>query len=253
MRIASQWLRRFAHRAFYEFHTREFRVVNDILAAATIASVAALVLETVPMFQGYALLWSAVEYTAVALFLVEYLFRLATERSPLAYVTSFYGIIDLLAILPTLLGVGNLTALKSARALRILKFLRIIRLSKIARLAVDEARRELADLESYRDIFRFDLTIYGLTLSSATVFLGGLLYYVEPANPSFTHIPGAMYWVFGVIFGGMPGIHAPSTVPGLLIYFLARFVGIVLLGFLASIIGRWVEHRLFSQKKHGVD
>lgn len=249
MGMTPKSIRRFAHRAFYEFHTKEFHIVNDVLAAATIASVAALVLETVPTLSSYAELWSAIEYAAVVLFLTEYVFRLVTERAPLAYAMSFYGIIDLFAIIPTLLGIGNLTALKSARALRILKFLRIIRLSKIARLTVDEARRELADLESYRDVFRFDLTIYALALSSTTVFLGGLLYYVEPTNPSFTHIPEAMYWVFGAILGGVPGISAPSTITGLLIYFLARFVGIVLLGFLASVIGRGIERRLFAHTK----
>lgn len=240
-------LKKFAHRAFYEFHTREFRVTNDVLAGATIASVAAFILETIPALQKYAEIWTGIEYAAVTLFAAEYLLRITTERSPLLYATSFYGIIDLLAILPSILGVGNLTALKSARALRILKFLRIIRLSEIARLAVSEAKRELGDLDSYWDVFRFELTVYVLVLLATTMILGGTLYYLEPENPSFTHIPEAMYWVLSIIFGGSYGASSPTTMLGTIVFFLARFVGIVLFAFLAGAVGLAFEHSILRR------
>jgi voltage-gated potassium channel len=242
-----QRLKRFAHRAFYQFDSIEFRFVNDILAGATVVSILGLILETVPSLSGYSNLWVAVEYSAVAIFSAEYLLRIATERRPLAYIFSFYGAIDIIAILPSLLGIGNLTALKSARALRILRFLRIIRLTKISRLAVDETRKEAADLESFHDVFRLDLTVYFFSLLSATVMLGGLLFMVEPGNPAFSDIPRSMIWVAGTILGGVPGLGAPATVVGTAILLLTKFIGLILLGFMVSIIGKGIDHTLLGK------
>lgn len=242
MLLSSSSLRTFAHRAFYQFHSREFRIVNDTLAMVTILSVVAIVLETVPSLARFTLLWNTIEYTAVAFFLAEYVLRISTERSPGRYIFSFYGVIDLVAILPSLLGIGNLIALKTARILRILRFLRVIRLAKITRVVVDEAHREARDLESYWDVFRLDLTIYMLTLVSATIMLGGVLYLVEPSNPAFSHIPEAMLWVFGTILGGIPNLGMPTTTSGMVVLLLTKFVGLILLGFLVSIIGKGIEN-----------
>lgn len=228
-------LRRLCWTTFYDPRAKRFMVVNDVLAFLTLLSIAVIILETVPAFGLLRPVFNGIEYVSVAVFTLEYLGRIIANRRPLRYLLSFFGLVDLLAIAPSYLHLGNLTALKSARMLRILRFLRMLRFAKIARLRLDRLRDQ--DLENNAALFAINLEIYVSATFTAVVMLGSLMYVFEQNHEGFSTIPMSMLWVFENILGGSISTHTPQTTAGLIVGLLARFAGLVLLGMLIHIVG----------------
>jgi len=110
-----------------------FLRINNLLAFVTLVSVALVSLETVAALAPYRTVFLVSEYIAVAIFSAEYILRLRYSPRTWRYVFSFYGLIDLIAILPSFLGFANFTFLKASRSIRIIRFLRILRLTKLAK------------------------------------------------------------------------------------------------------------------------
>jgi len=231
-------------KAFYESHTRLFTVVNDLLSIVIILSILVIILESVTQFSRYHQLFLTLEYVAVAIFSVEYVGRIIGSNKKLSYIFSFFGLIDIISILPTWFHFTNLTPLKSVRALRILRFLRIIRLAKVTRF-------EHLERPSKKDtgaIIRINLQIYFLAIIFAVVILGTLAYTFEHGHPHFENIPLSMLWVLESLLGGSISGVVPETYAGIAIFMLARFLSFVLLGFLIHIIGNIVSHLLLGKK-----
>jgi len=203
-------------------------VVNDGLALVTIVSIVTLVLETVPTLTAYRPVFLVVEWVAVAIFSLEYLARLSISRPRWRYPTSFFGIVDFVAILPTFLGLGNFTFLKSARALRIIRLLRMARLAKMGRSAM-VAEEEFG-------VFTFNIFIYFVTLLTALLFAGTLMYVVEPTHAAFSSIPAGMWWSLKVFLGSI-AVPTPDTALGEVFYVVTRFIGLLLLGLLVGVVG----------------
>lgn len=221
-----------------------FRPVNDFFALLTIISVFGIVLETVPELRQYEIVFGAIEYVAVAFFTFEYLARLYAAKKKWRYVFSFFGIIDLLSIVPSFIGLINLTFLKSARVLRILRLLRMLRLAKIARLR----RKPLADAEHDESIYKINIQIYFTALFSAILALGALIYIIEAPHQSFNSIPAGMMWAAEVILGGGITTNYPETLAGQILGLFARFIGLALLGVLIHVIGHLLKRWLFGEK-----
>lgn len=217
--------------------TRTFFLVNDILAALTLLSVASIVLETVSGFERYTLVFNSIEYITVAAFSFEYIARIYVSRKPLKYMFSFLGVIDLLAIVPTYAGMANLTYLKSARILRILRFLRILRMAKFSRTSLFHNVSPVT----------LNVTIYTTALLSAVTIFGSLIYIAEPNNAAFANIPYGMLWAAKALLGGLGGSvesQVPITQFGQFIGLAARFTGLLLIGLLVSVIGNIFRHVL---------
>jgi len=228
-------------RAFSRPDTTTFRVVNDILAFVTIVSIVAVVLETMASLQAYHQWFLVVEWTAVVIFITEYIGRIIITRPAWRYVVSFYGVVDLLAIAPSVLGLGNATYLKSARALRIIRLLRIVRLAKVSRQVSTE------DLRNHPNPVILQTAIYGATLLCALLFTGAMMYALEPNTAAFANIPYAMWWSFQVFLGGFTVV-TPVTTVGAVGYVTTRFIGLLLLGLLIGVVGNIFRTLLFPDK-----
>lgn len=211
-----------------------FTLVNDLLAGATIVSILAIILETVPSLHAYANVFHAIEWVTIALFGTEYALRLWATKRRRDYALSFFGIVDLLAILPTFLQLGNLTFLKSARVVRIIRFLRLVRISKLSRVGVK-------DVEETLGVTGLNIALYAATLVFTMLLFGVLLHIFDTANGNYWSIPSGMYWTFSVFLGGLPAPIPPGTT-GLTIFVLAKFVGMALFGLLVGVVGK-----LFNQ------
>ncbi len=205
-----------------------FAVANNTLAIATLVSILAIVLETVNSVSNYQPLFMLIEYTTTLLFTAEYFLRLWLAKSKSRYAFSFFGIVDLLAIIPTFLGIANLTFLKATRSLRILRLLRMVRLAKLA-----NPKKSLPHPES---IYGLNVEIYGIALLLSILLLGSVLFVVEGHTSYAKDIPSGMYWAFKVLLGGMP-FEQPLTIAGTFVLVSARFVSLVLLGLLLSLMG----------------
>lgn len=116
------------YKALVQPQHKYYRPINDVLALVTIISVLAFILETVPSLANWRVLFLSIEYITVGIFLTEYVIRLYYSSSRRRYATSFFGVIDLLSILPTFLGLGSFTFLKLARSARLLHALRLAKL-----------------------------------------------------------------------------------------------------------------------------
>jgi len=234
------------HRVFYDFHDKGFIIVNDILAFFTLASVLAIVLETVPSLSPYHFWIKLVEYVSVGVFTVEYVVRLYAATHPLKYAFSFFGLVDLISIIPTYLGLGNFTPLKSSRMLRVLRFLRLVRFSKIARLEIELHRK---DVEDHVSLYRFNIIIYFFTMLFAVLIFGSMMATLEIDHSELGETTESMLWVFTVLIGA-PVTHAtPETVGGTFLGILTRFTGLIMLGFLVNIIGDVFQSVFFGEAR----
>lgn len=230
-------------RAFNDPNYKHFGPVNNVLALLTILSVLALVLETVPALVPYLPLFHGVELVALIFFTLEYVLRVVSSPRPFSYIFSFFGIIDLLAIIPSFLGFTSL-ALKSARALRILRFLRLLRLAKLARLT-HATTKKTRDVET---IYRINVGIYLFAVLIVILGIGTAIYTAEHHMGAFASIPHGMFWAFQVMVDSAE-VARPTTGFGVAIEALARFLSFVLLGFLIHIVGNYVNAVLLGTQK----
>ncbi len=217
-----------------------FGVVNDVLAIATIISVLVIVFETVPSLSSYHKFFLYIEWITVVLFSLEYLARLWVASPKWTYALSFFGIIDLIAILPTFVGLGNFTFLKSARVVRIIRFLRIVRLAKLSRVRAKDAEETFG-------ILGFNIAIYGFALFFIMLLIGVLLHVFVSSTEHYWSIPSGMYWAFSVFLGGLPA-PIPSGSAGTIIFIIAKFCGMALFGLLVGIVGKIFNNLVLGKK-----
>lgn len=223
----------------------KFVIANDVLAALTLLSILGIVLESIPQLHKYHPVFLTIEYVAVAFFSVEYLARLYAAPSKRKYIFSFFGLIDLLSILPSFLHLANLTFLKSARVLRILRMLRMIRLAKLANLR----RHHFHDAEHHASIYKLNLQIYVSALIATLMLFGCIIYVVEGHRPGFQSIPHGILWTADQVVGGGVTPYFATTAFGQIVTLLARFAGLVLLGVLLTVVNHIFKNLLFGDKR----
>lgn len=239
-----------ARKMFYDVESRQFLVVNNFLAVLTLLSILGIILETVRSLEQLGTLFSIIEYVSVFFFTLEYLGRIiANKKDTFSYIFSFFGLIDLLAIVPTYFGLSNLTFLKSARVLRVLRLLRVVRLAKVARFNTHQKK----DLEEFSHLYRLNIQIYFFALFSSIIVFGTLIYVLEASsNTAFANIPLGMIWAAKVTLGGITQ-ELPSTPLGEIVSILARFMGLALFGLLISIVGNSIRRLVFGTAEISVN
>ena len=182
------WRRRL-YNIIFEADTPAGRRFDIALVVVILASVLVVVLDSVPAIHGeHERTMDRFEWFFTILFTIEYLARLACVRRPWRYATSFFGIIDLLSVLPTYcsLFVPEAAALLDIRILRLLRVFRIFKLT----LYVNETTMLGSALRaSGRKILVFLSVVL-----MAVLILGTVMYVVEGPRNGYTSIPVAMYW-----------------------------------------------------------
>jgi voltage-gated potassium channel len=180
------WRRRL-YNVIFEADTPAGRSFDIALVCAILFSILVVVLDSVPAISATHDL-NRVEWFITLLFTIEYVARLVSVRHPIRYATSFFGIIDLLSVLPTYfsLFVPEAAALLDVRILRLLRIFRIFKLT----LYIDEYTLLGGALRaSARKILVFLSVVL-----MAVLILGTLMYVVEGPRHGYTSIPVAMYW-----------------------------------------------------------
>lgn len=178
----------------FESDTRAGRAFDLALLVLIIASVIVVMLDSVQGADGpYANIFNALEWFFTAVFTVEYVARLACVDRPQRYARSFFGIVDLLSVLPTYLAllVPQLGVLMDIRLLRLLRVFRIL---KLASYILEYQALGAALAASRRKILVFIGTVAILVL-----LLGTVMYVVEGPTNGFTSIPVSVYWAISTI------------------------------------------------------
>ena len=208
------------YRRIYHHDNADERNFDLLLIVAIIASVGVVMLDSVASIK---LRWHEQLYIAewffTLLFLGEYVLRLWTVRRPLRYATSFYGIIDLLAIVPTFLSL-LFPASASLAVVRILRMLRIFRVLKLAEYSSEAGVLITALLRARRKIL-----VFVATLLTITVVFGALMYVIEGPAHGFTSIPTGMYWAVVTMATVGFGDIAPATPFGRLVTSVLIIIG----------------------------
>ena len=197
------------HEIIFEAETPGGKAFDVALLVAIVLSVVTVSLETVPEVRAvYGGPLRAAEWLITILFTVEYILRLACVGRPWRYAGSFFGVVDLLAIVPTYLSLA-VAGTQSLIVIRALRLLRVFRVLKLAHF-VGEARMLHAALRaSSRKIIVF----LGGVLT-VVLIVGALMYLVEGAENGFTSIPQSVYWAIVTMTTVGYGDVAPQTVFG---------------------------------------
>lgn len=184
----SGWRRRM-YDVIFEADTPAGRRFDVALVVAILLSILVVVLDSVPwLHSDHARLLNALEWGFTALFTVEYAARIVCVQRPWRYATGFYGVIDLLAVLPSyfsLLMPGTELLLD----IRILRLLRVFRIFKLTLYIEEYTRLGEALAASRRKILVFLSVVL-----MAILILGTIMYVVEGPQNGYTSIPVAMYW-----------------------------------------------------------
>jgi voltage-gated potassium channel len=178
----------------FESETRSGRFFDLALIAVILFSVMVVVLDSVQSIHArWGPVFSVLEWGFTTIFTLEYLGRLVCLRHPGRYARSFYGVIDVLALLPTYLAilVPGLSVLIDVRILRLLRVFRIFKLSHYAA----EYRSLVTALAASR---RKIMVFVGFVVMVVLV-LGTLMYVVEGPEHGFTSIPVAVYWAISTM------------------------------------------------------
>jgi len=203
----------------FEADTPAGKAFDVALLVAILLSVAAVMAESVQSFDArHGTLLDAAEWFFTGLFTLEYALRLVSVQQPLRYARSFFGVVDLLAILPSYLSVliPGAESLLVIRGLRLLRIFRIFKLGRYLGEATILARAMLAS--------RHKITVFLGSVVVLVMILGSAMYLIEGAENGFTSIPVSIYWAIVTMTTVGYGDIAPQTVPGRV---LAAFVMIL--------------------------
>ena len=219
--------------------SRSFLVLQIFLTLTTAVSIAGLVLATVASYAEHHAVFVAMEWASASIFLVEYLARIWVAEQKVQYLFSFWGVIDLLSIVPSFFGTGSVMLLGYSKELRILHCIRVIRLAKLSRVFLQTHRSDSHSAE------KETIILYFMSLLFSIVSLGTLLYAVEGHQEAFANIPLAMSQCTRILLGGLSSVN-PSTVLGEFCVLFTRLVGLALFGLLISVTGKTLQRILFG-------
>lgn len=177
------------HEIIFESDTKEGKTFDIALLVLILASILVVMLESVEsMRKVYGNAFNILEWIFTIIFTIEYILRLISVKRPLRYATSFLGIIDLLAIIPTYLSIffAGTAPFLVLRALRLLRIFRIFKLTHF-----------LSELQFLGGAIRSSakkISIFMLFVLTLITIQGSIMYVIEGGKNGFTSIPTSIYW-----------------------------------------------------------
>jgi voltage-gated potassium channel len=204
----------------FESETPAGRAFDKVIVTAILVSVAVVIADSVPALnQRFRAVFDTLEWFFTILFTIEYVARLASVKHQLRYVRSFFGVVDLLSVLPTYLAIF-LPATHALIDVRILRLLRVFRIFKLNEYVLEYQMLGEALAASRRKIMVFLSAVLMVVL-----ILGTLLYVVEGPKHGFKDIPTSVYWAITTITTVGFGDITPKTEVGRFIASVMMLIG----------------------------
>jgi voltage-gated potassium channel len=204
----------------FEADTAAGKAFDIGLLVAILLSVLAVLLDSVAPFRNrHGQLLDNAEWFFTLLFTAEYALRLICSPRPLHYARSFFGIVDLLAILPTYLSL----LFPGAESMIVIRGLRLLRVFRVFKLG--QFLGEASLLRNALASSRHKITVFLGTISILVTILGAAMYLIEGEENGFTSIPIAIYWAIVTMTTVGYGDMAPVTVSGKLLASIVMIMG----------------------------
>ena len=240
------------HEVIFEADDRAGKLFDTALIIAILASVLVVILDSVQTMPRWTdTLFLVLEWLFTLLFTVEYVLRIISVRKPWGYIFSFYGIVDLLSILPTYLGLF----IPNAHELMVIRLLRLLRIFRVFKLV-----QFLGEAEALRHAFyssRHKIAVFLTAVLIIVTIMAALMHVVEynAGNKDFSSLPQSMYWAIVTITTVGYGDVTPITVLGKLLSAMMMLIGysmiIVPAGILsAEIVVETQRHAKRSTTQH---
>jgi voltage-gated potassium channel len=224
-------LRRSLYIIIFEADTKLGRIFDIALLIAILLSVLAVILETVPSIQGsLGLAFFYFEWLVTVLFTLEYGLRLYVARRPLRYAFSFFGLIDLLSILPAYISL-MVPGIRYLMVVRVLRLLRVFRILKLVRYVA-----AIRVLQRALYASRFKIYIFLGVIGALVLIMGTLMYIVEGDQSGFNSIPQSMYWTIVTMTTVGYGDIVPLTTLGKVIASFMMLIGYAIIAVPTGIV-----------------
>lgn len=230
-------------RIIFGTDTKLGRYFDIGLILCIIFSVALVFLDTVASINAkYGELISTLEWGFTFIFTLEYILRLYCSAHPIRYVRSFYGVVDLLSVLPSYLALffpgANFTLV-----IRILRLFRIFRVFKLLRYLSEGNILLRAMLQSGRKVF-----IFFFSVSLIVMVLSAVMYVVEGPSNGFTSIPKSIYWTIVTITTVGYGDITPATNLGQAIAAFTMLLGYSIIAIPTGILTAEISQEISRNK-----
>lgn len=196
------------------------KLFDIVLLIAIAASVAVVMLDSVLYLRlQFGTVFSYAEWFFTILFTIEYLLRLFSAPNRMRYVFSFFGIVDLLSVLPSYLSLvfGGVQYLIVVRILRILRVFRVLKLKSY----MQQAGFLAAALKTSQQ----KITVFFMSLGLMVMIFGAVIYVVEGPENGFTSIPVSIYWATVTLTTVGYGDMSPKTPLGQFIATMVMMTG----------------------------
>ncbi|MFT4816095.1 MAG: voltage-gated potassium channel [Pseudohongiellaceae bacterium] len=227
----------------FGYETRAGRWFDILLILLIIISVSAVLLDSIASVHArYSDLLYRLELIFTVLFTLEYALRLYSTPDKRRYIFSFYGVIDLLSILPTYIAFFYPSAVYLI-VVRIMRVLRVFRILKLMRYMGEANMLYAALLQARRKIFVFLFSVVTLI-----IIFGALMFIIEGGENGFDSIPQSIYWAIVTITTVGYGDVAPQTPFGQFIAAIAMICGYAIIAVPTGIIGAELMQQVHDQK-----
>lgn len=230
-RPATQTWQKKIFEVIFEADSHYGKRFDVVLLWLIVISVIVVMLESVDdISRRYEGLLTALEWGFTIVFTIEYVMRLLCVKKPLRYMFSFFGLVDLLSILPTYLGIffGGAASL---RIVRILRFMRIFRVLKLIGFL-----KEASVLTKALKASRQKVTVFLVGVFMVVTILGTVMYIIEDHEAGFTSIPRSIYWAIVTLTTVGYGDIAPETALGQSIASMVMILGYAIIAVPTGIV-----------------
>ncbi len=229
----------------FEADTKAGKLFDIILLWVILLSVFLVMIESIQSInQEYGRLLKISEWIVTIFFSIEYVLRIWISKKKWSYIFSFFGLVDLLSLIPTYLslfitGTGGLLVIRALRLLRVFRILKLTRYTKQARFIVSSLRES-----------RHKLSVFLVAIVTIVTILGTIMYLIEGEENGFTSIPESIYWAIVTLTTVGYGDMTPSTGLGKFISSFVMILGYTIIAVPTGIIVSDMNSKMNRQRKN---